>query len=443
MTAMTVERPTTQQRAERPVVLIVGSGHAGFEAAKALERLLHADEAEVLLVSDIDHMNYVSLLPEVSAGILDPRHNAVALHRVLKRTRILLGEARGINLDAHTTTVRHSSGSIREYHWDRLLLTPGSVPRSSTIPGLTEHAFAFRTLPQAVYLRDHVLQQLEIADAIADPAHRAARCTFVVVGGGHSGTEFIAQMQLVVERALPRFPTLTRHELRWVLLDAGPTILFELDPHLVRHATARLTERGIDIRTNTTVDKITEDAAFLSDGDGIATRTVVWTAGVAADPLVAALGLPTERGRVVVNPDLHVPGHPNMFAAGDAAAVPDLTRPGRLCGATAQHATRQGRRAAANIVASLRGAPTRNYRHRDLGFVIDLGGRDAAANPLHVPLSGLPAKAVTKGYHLWAMPTVTNKARVLTDWLLDLVTSNQEVRLGFVAEAAARVPGGD
>src|SRR5690348_5062228 len=169
MTAANVEQLPLQRPIDRPVVLVIGSGHAGFEAAKALERRLHPDEATILLISNVDHMNYVSLLPEVAAGILDPRHNAVALHRVLHRTRILLGEAEDIDLDAHTATVRHPSGVVRDYRWDRLLLTPGSVPRSTTTPGLTEYAFAFRTLAQAVYLRDHVLQQLEAADAITDP----------------------------------------------------------------------------------------------------------------------------------------------------------------------------------------------------------------------------------------------------------------------------------
>jgi NADH dehydrogenase len=420
------------------VVLVIGSGYAGFEAARKLEKLLVPGEAEVVLISDVDHLDYVSLLPEVAAGVIDPRHNAVSLHRTLRKTRVLLGTVARLDLTARKAFCQHRDGTERALSYDRLILAPGSVPKTFPTPGL-EHAFAFRTLAQAVYLRDHLQNQLEIADATDDPAEREAYCTCLVVGAGYSGTEFVAQMQLVAARMLPLFPRVT--SVRWVLIDAAPRILPELDRRLGEHATKRLADRGLGIRPETTVDRLEPGRAVLSDGTTLATHTVVWTAGVTPAPLIASLDLPTTAGRLEVTPDLQVPGHPGVFAVGDAAAVPDLTKPGKLCGATAQHATRQGKRAAANVVASLRGEPLRNYRHRDLGFVVDLGGLDAAANPLGIPLSGLPAKVVTRGYHLLAIPTMANKVRVAVDWTLAALIQDQGVRLGFVTDQEARLPG--
>jgi NADH dehydrogenase len=416
----------------KPVLAVIGSGHAGFEAARTLERQLSDAEADLLMISDTDHLNYSSLLPLVASGVIDPRHNAVALHRTLRRTRILLGEVSSVDLEARAVTVLHPGGMQRRYPWDQLLLTPGSVPRATGHPGVEDQALRFHTLADAVELRDHVLEQLQVADAATDEAERRARCTFIVVGAGYSGTEVTAQLQLLTCRTLPRFPTLGRDMLRWILVEAGTGVLQELNPKLGRHAGARLRARGVDIRLCTTISELVGTKATLSDGDEISSHSVIWTAGITPSPLVARLNLPTERGRVSVAPDLGVPGHPDVFAAGDAAAVPDLTRPGQLCGQTAQHATRQGVRAGQNMAARLRGRPPRNYRHRDLGFVVDLGGRDAAANPLHLPLTGLAAKVVTLGYHLWAIPTAGNKLRVGTDLVLNAIAPDQDVRVRSV-----------
>jgi NADH dehydrogenase len=421
------------RKGRKPRIVVVGSGFAGFTAARRLERLVHEDEADLVLISDTDHMNYSSLLPQVASGTIDPRHNAVALHRALHRTRLVLGKVVDIDVTTKTVNVVHPNKKRQSYVWDRILLTPGSVARPARDAGIDQNTLAFHSLAQAVFLRDHLLQQLEVADASTDPCERAACCTFVVVGAGYSGTELIAQLQRVTERSLEQFPRIPLSLVRWVLVEAGPTILREFPLTLAKHVSRRLLKRGIEIREATTIAELDQGSALLSNGERIATHTVVWTAGVAPHPLVMSLGLSVAAGRLQVDADLRVPGQPHLFAAGDAAAVPDLTKPGQMCAPTAQHATRQGRRAAENIVATLSGEPLRNYRHHDLGFLVDLGGRDAAANPLGLRITGPPARWLTRGYHLKALPTLNNKVRVASDWLLSGLLGEQFVRVGFVS----------
>jgi NADH dehydrogenase len=228
-----------------------------------------------------------------------------------------------------------------------------------------------------------------------------------------------------------------------MLLDLAPRIMPELDPRLSATATKVLSARGIEIRTGTSVEHATVDGVMLSDGEFVPTRSLIWCVGVRPDPMVARLGLPMQRGRLTVDEYLTVPGHPEIHACGDAAAVPDLTRPGSVTAMTAQHAQRQGKLVADNVAAACGlGGRTRRrpYRHHDLGFVVDLGGVKAAADPLGVRLSGLPAKAVTRGYHLLAFPA--NRARIATDWALDAVLSRQLVQLGLVRSGVVPLTAG-
>ena len=254
----------------------------------------------------------------------------------------------------------------------------------------------------------------------------------MVVGAGYTGTEVAAHGQLLARAAARRHPGLRGQPIRWLLLDTAPRVLPELDPHLSATAAQVLTRRGVEVRTGTTIQKAADDGVLLSDGEFVPTRSLIWCVGVRPDPLIGELGLPTAGGRLAVDEYLTVPGHPEILACGDAAAVPDLTRPGQLTAMTAQHAVRQGRRAAANLAASLGYGQRRPYRHHDLGFTVDLGGVKAAANPAGVRLSGLAAKAVTRGYHLTAIPA--NKIRIAADWLLDAVLPRQTVQLGLLAD---------
>ncbi len=419
--------PSTEP-AEPARVVLVGAGYSGLVFARTLERLLPASRAEITLVSPQDYMLYTSLLPHVAAETVEPRHLAVGLRRVLRRTRIEVGEVTAVDRGERRLTVDTPTGETRELAWDRLVLAPGAVTRWLDIPGLREHAFEFRTLPDAISLHDHVVRLIEEAETTSDPRRRAACTTFVVVGAGYTGTELAAQMQHTWMRAGRRHPRLRTPTARWLLLDVATTVLPGLDPRLGAAAHALLLRRGVDVRLGTSLTRVDADAVTLTDGSVLPSRTVVWAAGVVASPLVGTLGLPTVKGRLTVDAQFRVPDAPGVFAFGDAAAVPDLTmRPGTLTAQTAQHAIREGRRAAANVAASLGVGTARDYRHSDLGFVVDLGGAAAVANPLHVPLRGPVAAAVTRGYHVVAIPTVGNRVRILTDWALDAALGPQLV----------------
>ncbi|MFE6690983.1 NAD(P)/FAD-dependent oxidoreductase [Streptomyces sp. NPDC057743] len=410
--------------------MIVGAGFAGYTCARTLAKLAKG-AAEIVLLNPHDYFLYVPLLPEVAAGVLEPRRISVSLTGTLPGVRLVLGQAHDVDFDARRVAFTDPEDREGSLSYDRLVLTVGSVNKLLPIPGVAEHAHGFRGMPEALYLRDHMTRQIELAGAADDPAERAARTTFVVVGAGYTGTEVTAQGARYTT-ALARQNAGLRDDPppRWLLLDLADRLLPELDVRLSRTAERVLGGRGVEIRTGTSVKEATSDGVLLDDGEFVASRSLIWCVGVRPDPFVAGLGLPTEKGRLCVDEQLRVPGRPGVFACGDAAAVPDLTRPGELTPMTAQHAERQGRTAAHNVAASCgRGAP-RAYEHHDLGFMVDLGGGQAAANPFHVPLSGPLAGAVTRGYHLLSMPG--NRARVAADWLLDAVLPRQGVQLGLV-----------
>ncbi|MYT09525.1 MULTISPECIES: NAD(P)/FAD-dependent oxidoreductase [Streptomyces] len=413
----------------RPRIVIVGAGFAGYRTAKELSRKARG-KADITLLNPTDYFLYLPLLPQVAAGILEPRRVTVSLSDTLPRVRLVLGEADGIDLDGRTVHYTDPEGARGTLAYDRLVLAAGSINKLLPIPGVAEHAHGFRGLPEALYLRDHVTRQVELAAAADDPETCAARCTFVVVGAGYTGTEVAAHGQLFTDAQVRRHPLRKGMRPRWILLDVAERVLPELDPQLSRTADRTLRERGVEVRMGTSVKEATSDGVLLTDGEFVPTRSLVWCVGVRPDPLAESLGLPMERGRLLVDPNLQVPGRPEVFACGDAAAVPDLDNPGQYTPMTAQHAWRQGRTAALNVAASLGAGVRRPYAHRDLGFVVDLGGVKAAANPLGVPLSGLAAGAVTRGYHLAAMPG--NRVRVAADWLLDAVLPRQAVQLGLV-----------
>jgi NADH dehydrogenase len=419
----------------RPRIVIVGAGFAGYHAAHTLSRLSRG-RAEIALINPTDYFLYLPLLPEVAAGVIDPRRVTVSLPETLPDVRLILGEADRIDVDARQVGWVDAEGSRGGCGYDQLVLAVGSVNKLLPIPGVNEHAHGFRGISEALYLRDHMTRQVELADLTDDAAERAARTTFVVVGAGYTGTEVAAQGVLYTDVLYARHPRL-RARPRWLLLDLADRILPELDPRLSRTADAVLRARGVDVRTGVSVREARPEGVQLTDGEFVATRSLIWCVGVRPDPLVEEIGLKTERGRLVVDEYLTVPGHPEVYAVGDAAAVPDLTRPGEITPMTAQHAQRQGKRAARNLAASYGDGRRRPYKHHDLGFLVDLGSTQAAANPVGVPLDGLPAKVVTRGYHLLALPG--NRIRTATDWLLDAALSRQVVQLGLVPPTAVRL----
>jgi NADH:ubiquinone reductase (H+-translocating) len=425
----------------RPRVVIAGGGFAGFHAARRLGRL-GKGKLDIALINPTDYFLYLPLLPEVTAGILDPRTVAAPLTSTCHGVRLVLGAMTGVDLETRIVTVRDPEDNLRTIGYDHLVVALGSVNKLLPVPGVTDTAHGFRSLGEAIYLRDHILRQLEIADLSDDPAEREARCTFVVVGAGYTGTEVAAVGQLLTRIAARRQPGLSGQKMRWILVDIAPRLMPELDPRLSAVAHMVLSKRGMEIRTGTSVEHATHEGVKLSDGEFVPTRSLIWCVGVRPDPMVEKIGLPMNRGRLTVDEYLVVPGHPEIHACGDAAAVPDVTRPGSFTAMTAQHAVRQGALVANNVAASLGigRAQSRPYRHRDLGFVVDLAGTQAAANPLGIRLSGIPAKAVTRGYHLLNMPT--NRVRIATDWALDAILPRQLVQMGLIRSAAVPLVSG-
>ncbi|WP_132880848.1 NAD(P)/FAD-dependent oxidoreductase [Tamaricihabitans halophyticus] len=415
-------------------VVVVGGGFGGFHAAREFMKAVPREaNVELILINPTDYFLYVPLLPEVAAGILDPRAITISLPRTLPGVRLLLGQVTEIDPTGQSLTYADPEGHSGTLAFDQLILAAGSVHKLLPVPGVADHGHGFRGLPEALYLRDHITRQLELAAATDAPAERSARCTFVVVGAGYTGTEVAAHGQLLADLLARRHPELADQPVRWILLEATDRVLPGLDRRLSRTADRVLRERGVEVCTETSIRESTQNGVRLDDGRFVPTRSLVWCVGVRPDPLVAATGLDTVDDRLAVDDFLAVPSHPWIFACGDAAAVP-RHRSGGLAPMTAQHAVRQGKVAGRNVAAALGFGRAARYRHRERGFVVDLGGRKAAANPLHLPLSGLPAKAVTRGYHLLAMPT--NRLRVAVDWLLDTVMRRQQVQLGLVRSGA-------
>ncbi|WP_079035780.1 NAD(P)/FAD-dependent oxidoreductase [Streptomyces albus] len=428
----------------RSRIVIVGAGFAGYQAARTLSRTLPRtvrDAVEIVLVNPNDYFLYMPLLPEVASGMLEPRRVSVSLAGTLPHVRLVLGEVGSVDFDRRTLRYVDPEGRSGELGYDRLLLTVGSVNKLLPIPGVAEHAHGFRGMPEALYLRDHVNRQIALAAAADDPEEAAARRTFVVVGAGYTGTEVAAHGQMFTDSLARqhsrdgqragggrRLPEGERP--RWMLLDIAPRVLPELDERLSETAHRVLGKRGVDVRPGTSIKEATSEGVLLDSGEFVPTRSLIWCVGVRPDPLVKDLGLETQQGRLVVDEYLRVPGHPEVMACGDAAAVPDLTRPGEITPMTAQHAVRQGKTAGRNLAASFGYGASRPYKHHDLGFMVDLGGVQAAANPLKVPLSGPLANLVTRGYHLASMPG--NRIRVLADWALDAVLPRQAAQLGLV-----------
>ncbi len=432
---MVAERTGPQQ-----VVVVVGSGFAGFECARRLSRLLRKARAgcEVVLISPDDYLLYTPLLPDVAGGVLDPRSIAVSLAESLRGVRLVPGLVETVDLEGHSLEVTDPETGPRTVRWDRLVLTPGSVTRLFDVPGLTEHARGLKTLAEALYLRDHLIGQLDLAAGEPAGVQRDARRTVVVVGASYAGSELVVQLRALADEAARR-QGVRASVMRFVLVDTAEHVMPEVGPELGRRAMAVLRARGIDVRLKTTLTRVAADHVVLTDGTTVATRTVAWVTGVTASPLIGRLGLPLDRGRLVVGADLAVPGHPEVFAGGDAAAVPDLTKPGRITPPTAQHATRQGHVLARNVAATLGVGTAKAYRHRDLGLVVDLGPGHAVADPLGLHLSGFPAKVVTRAYHLYALPRGANRLAVAAGYLTDAVTPRPLVNLGLLPDDAATV----
>jgi len=403
-------------------VLVLGGGFAGAYVA----RLLGGRGATIVSLENF--MLYTPLLPEAASGTLEPRHTVVPLRAMCPGAELLLGRATAVDLDARTVAVE-TDGGPETVRWQELVLALGAVPRTVPVPGLAEHALSFKSLPEAIRLRNHVLRQLEDADAALDAAERERRLTFVFVGAGYAGVEALAELSDLVADASRYYPGLKDVPRRWVLVDAAPTILPEIPPKLGDYAAEELAGRGVEIVVGTTLASAAADRVELSDGSVIPTRTLVWTAGVRPSPLLPELGLPLdERGRVEVDQLLRVRGHEHVWALGDCARVPN-TRSATPDPPTCQHALRQARRLAKNLQGE-----REPYGYRMMGQVATLGRYKGIAEVMGIPLRGFLGWWVTRTYHLYQLPLLSRKLRVVADWTTSLLFRRDVVELGTLGE---------
>ena len=418
-------------------ILIVGAGHVGLYAALRLSRKLSRREAEITVVDPSPHMTYQPFLPETAAGNISPRHAVVPLRRELKNCTVLAGEVTRIDHARRVAEVQPIVGPPREVPYDQIVVVPGSVSRTLPIPGLRERAVGFKSVGEAIYLRNLVLDQLDVAATTQDPDTCRRALTFVFVGGGYAGVEALAEMEDMARDALRYYPELNESLMRWVLVEATRRILPEVDPDMGAYTVQQLVKRKIDIRLDTRLESCVDGHVVLSDGDRFDADTIVWTAGVKASPMLDRTDLPRdEKGRLTCLPTLQIVDAqgrvvPGAWSAGDCAAVPDLTKePGALCGPSAQHAVRQARRLADNLAATIHGRQVVEYKHKYAGSVASLGLHRGVAQVYGVKLKGFPAWFMHRTYHLSRIPSLNRKIRVLVDWTLALFLKREVVSLG-------------
>jgi NADH:quinone reductase (non-electrogenic) len=403
-------------RTARGGTLIAGGGFAGAYVARYLGK------RGCTVVSPENFMLFTPMLPEAASGSLEPRHVVVPLRVMCEHAELLLGRVTALDSAANTVTV---DGSF-EVEYERLVLALGSISRSLPIPGLAEHGLGFKDLADAIHLRNHVLQRLEAAAMSPETAER--ELSFVFVGAGYAGVEALAELSDLVRDALRHYPELKGRPQRWVLVDAAPKILPEIPTRLGEYAAHQLDKRGIEIHVGTTLESVDAEAAVLSNGTRIPTATLVWTAGVRANPALAGLGLSLDdRHRVKVDQTLRVEGQENIWALGDCAGVPNAATPGVSDPPTSQHALRQARRLAKNLT----GDPE-PYRYRSLGQVATLGRYKGIAAVLGLRLTGFLGWFVTRTYHLYQLPLLSRKLRVVTDWTVSLLFSRDIAELGML-----------
>ena len=395
--------------------LVLGGGFAGGYVARLLGK------RGATIVSPENFMLYTPMLPEAASGTLEPRHVVVPLRQMCPHAELLLGRATEVDADRREVTVETENGAIS---------------RALPIPGLADHALGFKSLADAIQLRNHVLRRLEAADSATSAEQRDRELTFLFIGAGYAGVEALAELSDLVRDAMRYYPGLREAPQHWVLVDAAAKILPEIPIPLGDYAARELAARGVDIRVTTTLESVEAHAATLSDGSRLPTSTVVWTAGVRANPVNERLGLPLDdRGRVLVDPTLHVEGVAHAWGLGDGARVPNEATPGQFDPPTCQHALRQARRLAKNL-----SGPPRPYRYRMLGQVATLGRYKGIADVLGLRFRGFLGWFVTRTYHLYQLPLLTRKLRVVADWTTALFFRRDIAELGTLGHPARLDP---
>jgi NADH:ubiquinone reductase (H+-translocating) len=414
-------------------VIIIGGGFAGLYTALELEKLLkHEKNITVTLLNSENFFLFTPMLPEAGASSIGTRHIVSPLRKLLRRTRFAEVTVEDVNLDSRIVSARHSlTGARREFCYDHLVLTLGGVTNYFGVPGAAQYSLPFKTLGDAIYVRNHTIDKLE--EAAVEPERVEELLTFVVVGGGLTGVEVSGAINDFVRDAARYYPEIDPRQIRVMLIEAGPRLMPEMNEELAAFAEKVMRERGIDVRTRTSVVRIEEGGFELSTGERIGTQTLIWGAGVAPNPLIARLGVPTERGRIRVNEYLEVEGQTNVWALGDCAHIPDL-RTGKPHPPTAQHAVREGKRAARNIAASFRIGKPEPFEYRTMGQLAIVGERTGVADVMGHRFSGLFAWFLWRTYYLMRIPQLEKRIRVMLDWTLDLFFTRDIVQLAVTRE---------
>jgi NADH dehydrogenase len=415
-------------------VVIAGGGFAGSSVARGLERILPKQSARLILVNDVNFMLYTPFLPEAAAGTLEPRHVVTPLRDILRRTYLRIGAIAGHDPAARTVELHSHDGEVESIRYDQFVVAVGSVSRSLPVPGLDEHAIGFKSLADAIWLRNHVIETLEQANATEDPRRREQLLTYVFVGGGYSGLEALAELQDFAADAIERYPRARLQGMRWMLVEAMDRVLPEVPADLASYALQELRGRGIDIRLGTRIEEATADSTLLSTGERIPTRTLVWTAGVAPHPSLGSLALPlTEAGRVEVDSQMRVAGLDGVWALGDCAAVPHPSGAPRACPPTAAMAVRQGAVVANNLAAEL-GVAT---QPREFGYLgreafVNLGRYKAVGKIGRLKFRGFPAWWMARSYHMSQIPGAARKIRAVADWTVGLPFRRDTAEVGSI-----------
>jgi NADH dehydrogenase len=415
-------------------VVIAGGGFAGSSVARGLERILPKQSARLILVNDVNFMLYTPFLPEAAAGTLEPRHVVTPLRDILRRTYLRIGAIAGHDPAARTVELHSHDGEVESIRYDQFVVAVGSVSRSLPVPGLDEHAIGFKSLADAIWLRNHVIETLEQANATEDPRRREELLTYVFVGGGYSGLEALAELQDFAADAIERYPRARLQGMRWMLVEAMERVLPEVPADLASYALQELRGRGIDIRLGTRIEEATADSTLLSTGERIPTRTLVWTAGVAPHPSLGSLALPlTEAGRVEVDSQMRVAGLDGVWALGDCAAVPHPSGAPRACPPTAAMAVRQGAVVANNLAAEL-GVAT---QPREFGYLgreafVNLGRYKAVGKIGRLKFRGFPAWWMARSYHMSQIPGAARKIRAVADWTVGLPFRRDTAEVGSI-----------
>ena len=406
-------------RQARGGVLVVGGGFAGGYVARLL------GEHGATIVSPENFMLYTPMLPEAASGTLEPRHTVVPLRQMCPHAELVLGRVRAIDEERQLAHVETPDAGAFDVGYDQLVLALGAIPRVFPVPGLAEHGLGFKNLADAIALRNRVLRQLEAADAESNAGEARAHLGFVFVGAGYAGVEALAELSDLANDAVRWYPRLRSVPQRWVLVDAAPKILAEIPTRLGDYAAKELTGRGVEIHVSTMLESFDGDEAVLSNGTRIPARTLVWTAGVRASPDVGVFGMPLdERGRVRVDSFLRVEGRKRIWSLGDCAAVANARTPGRFDPPTCQHALRQARRLAKNLLGE-----HERYGYKMLGQVATLGRYKGIADVMGVRFRGFPGWFITRSYHLLQLPLFSRKLRVVVDGTTSLFFRRDIVEL--------------